>query len=173
MTIDDINAQDESAFVALLGGVFENSPWVARRAYAARPFAGVDALHAAMVAAVDHATADEKLALLRAHPELAGRAAVRGELTADSTQEQAGAGLAHCSPAEYEYLTELNRRYNDRFGFPFILAVKGYDRAGIIREFARRLESDRESEFAECLTQINRITRYRLATLITNSIRSL
>ncbi len=111
------------------------------------------------------ATDDEKLALLRAHPELAGKAAVRGELTADSTKEQSGAGLAHCTPEEFATITELNRRYNAKFGFPFILAVKGYDRAGILREFARRVEHDRATEFAECLAQIARITRFRLEML--------
>lgn len=105
--------------------------------------------------------------MLRAHPELAGRAAVRGELTPDSANEQSGAGLAQCSPAEFAHITELNRRYNDKFGFPFILAVKGYDRAGILREFARRVEGDRRAEIEECLAQIARIARFRLDTLVT------
>jgi 2-oxo-4-hydroxy-4-carboxy-5-ureidoimidazoline decarboxylase len=166
LSLSQINALDEEAFVAMLGGVFEHSPWLARRAWARRPYASADALHAAMVAVVADATDEEKLALLRAHPELAGRAAVRGELTADSTKEQSGAGLAQCSPAEFAYITQLNHRYNEKFGFPFILAVKGYDRAGIIREFARRVEGDRHSEIAECLTQIARITRYRLEALV-------
>ena len=166
MTLADINAMDRTAFVAALGGVFEHSPWVARRAFAARPFADVASLHVAMVDAMGRASDDEKLALLRAHPELAGKAAVRGELTADSTKEQSGAGLAHCAPEEFATITELNRRYNAKFGFPFILAVKGYDRAGIIREFARRVERDRATEFAECLAQVARITRFRLEALV-------
>jgi len=165
-TLTDINAMDEAAFVQALGGVFEHSPWVAQRAFARRPFASVDALHAAMVAVVDRAAEAEKLALLRAHPELAGKAAIRGELTADSTSEQSGAGLAQCSAEEYARLTDLNATYNARFGFPFILAVKGYDRAGIIDEFARRVTRDRAVEFAECLRQIGRITRMRLDVLI-------
>ncbi len=108
MKLADVNVMDEAAFVAALGGVFEHSPWVAQRAFGARPFADMAALHAAMVAAVDHATEAEQLALLRAHPELAGRAAVRGELTADSTKEQSGAGLAECSPEEFAQLSALN-----------------------------------------------------------------
>ena len=168
MTLADLNRMDAEAFVAILGGVFEHSPWVAQRAFGERPFANVGALHAAMVAAMTRAPESEQLALLRAHPELAGKAAVRGELTADSTKEQSGAGLSQCSPAEFAYLTELNRRYNEKFGFPFILAVKGYDRAGIIREFARRVEQDRPTEFGECLAQIARITRFRLDALVTN-----
>ncbi|MFO1314507.1 MAG: 2-oxo-4-hydroxy-4-carboxy-5-ureidoimidazoline decarboxylase [Burkholderiales bacterium] len=157
---------DEAEFIATLGGIFEHSPWVAQRAFAARPFADVAALHAAMVAAVDRASAAEQLALLRAHPELAGKAAVRGELTADSTREQSGAGLAHCTPEEFAAITALNRRYSDTFGFPFILAVMGYDRAGILREFARRVEHDPATEFAECLAQVAKIARFRLDALV-------
>ncbi|MBK9114256.1 MAG: 2-oxo-4-hydroxy-4-carboxy-5-ureidoimidazoline decarboxylase [Betaproteobacteria bacterium] len=157
---------DETAFVAALGGVFERSPWIAQRAFAARPFADVAALHAAMVAVVDAASAAEQLALLRAHPELAGRAAVRGELTADSTKEQSGAGLTQCSPEEFAQLSALNHRYHEKFGFPFILAVRGHDRAGILREFARRVEHDRAAEFVECLAQVAKIARFRLDALI-------
>jgi OHCU decarboxylase len=166
MNIADVNVMDEAAFVAALGGVFEHSPWVARRAFAARPFADVAALHAAMVAVVDAASAAEQLALLRAHPELAGRAAVRGELTADSTKEQSGAGLTQCSPEEFAQLSALNHRYHEKFGFPFILAVRGHDRAGILREFARRVEHDRAAEFVECLAQVAKIARFRLDALI-------
>ncbi len=166
MTLGDVNALDEAAFVRVLGGIFEHSPWVARRAYARRPFASVAALHAAMSDVVAQAPADAQLALLRAHPELAGKAAVRGELTPDSGSEQQGAGLTSCSPAEFAQLTELNRRYTEQFGFPFILAVKGFDRAGVIREFARRVERDRASELAEGLAQVARIARLRLDALI-------
>lgn len=166
MNLAAINALDEAAFVAILGGIFEHSPWVARRAFAARPFASVDALHAAMTGVVRRAGRDEQLALIRAHPELAGRAMVANALTADSTSEQSGAGLTRCSPAEYATLVELNARYNAKFGFPFILAVKGYDRAGVIAEFGRRVERDVPEEFAEALAQIARIARFRLHALI-------
>lgn len=165
MRIADLNTLDRAAFVATLGGIFEHSPWVAERAVDARPFASVDALHAAMLAAVRGAPAGLQLALLRAHPELAGKAAIRGELTAESTNEQSGAGLDRCSPDEFARLTALNDAYNAKFGFPFILAVKGYDRAGILREFARRVEHDRAAEFDEALAQIARITRFRLDSL--------
>ncbi|HTP99838.1 MAG TPA: 2-oxo-4-hydroxy-4-carboxy-5-ureidoimidazoline decarboxylase [Casimicrobiaceae bacterium] len=166
MTLGELNAMDEARFVDTLGGVFEHSPWVAQRAFVDRPFASVDALHASMVAAVDRAGETARLALLRAHPELAGRAAVRGELTADSTREQSGAGLDQCTPREFARLTELNARYNARFGFPFILAVKGYDRAGIIGEFERRARNDRATELKECLAQVARIAGYRLEALL-------
>jgi 2-oxo-4-hydroxy-4-carboxy-5-ureidoimidazoline decarboxylase len=167
MTLAEINACDRERFVAALGGVFEHSPWVADAAYAAQPFADVGALHAAMVAVVRDAGEAKQLALLRAHPELAGKAMVANELTADSTSEQSGAGLTRCSPQEFARLTALNERYRAKFGFPFILAVKGYDRAGILAEFARRVESDRETELAACLAQVERITRMRLDALVT------
>lgn len=167
MTLAGINALDEAEFVAALGAVFEHSPWIAQRVFAARPFASVDALHRAMMAEVERGSDAERLALIRAHPELAGRAAIRGELTVESAREQSGAGLAECSPDEYARLTDLNARYLARFRFPFVLAVKGYDRAGIIDEFARRLDNDRDSELAESIAQIARIARFRLEALVT------
>ena len=166
MTLAGINALDREAFVAALGHVAEDSPWVAEHAFAARPFADVAALQAAMVAAIETAPPDLQLALLRAHPELAGRAAIGGALTADSTAEQAGAGLASCSPVEYAKLQSLNAHYNARFGFPFILAVKGYDRAGVIAEFERRIGNSPEVERAEALRQVARIVGLRLAALV-------
>ena len=166
MNIADLNAMDRAAFVATLSGIFEHSPWVAEGACLARPVASVDALHAAMVAAVRNATAERQLALLRAHPELAGKAAIRGELTTDSASEQSGAGLNQCSLEEFARLTALNAAYNAKFGFPFILAVKGYDRAGILGEFARRVEHDRTTEFEIALAQVARIARFRLDALL-------
>ena len=157
---------DRSAFVAALGGIFEHSPWAAERSIGDRPFASIGALHAAMVAAVQRALASEQLTLLRAHPELAGKAAIGGELTVASTREQDGAGLGQCSPSEYARITELNKRYSAKFGFPFILAVKGRDRDGILREFARRVEHDRATEWAEALRQVALIARFRLEALI-------
>jgi 2-oxo-4-hydroxy-4-carboxy-5-ureidoimidazoline decarboxylase len=166
MTLAELNRTDRAPFVAALGNVFEHSPWVAEAAWSARPFARVADLHAAMVDAVERAGSARQLALIRAHPELAGKAAIRGELTASSTSEQSGAGLTACSPEEYARLTELNARYNAKFGFPFILAVKGYDRAGVIAEFARRVDNDVATERAEALRQIARIAAFRLQSLI-------
>ena len=167
MTPQELQALDRATFNSTLGGIFEHSSWVAQRAFDAGPFASVDALHAAMLRVVHAAPRGEQLALLRAHPELAGKAAVRGELTADSTKEQSGAGLDRCSPAEFAQITALNVRYNVTFGFPFIVAVKGLDRAAILREFARRADSPVAIEFAEALQQVARITRFRLDALIT------
>ena len=166
MTLAELNATDRDAFVGTLGGVFEHSPWVAEAAYAARPFASVDALHAAMVEVVERASPAQQLALVRAHPELAGKASIGRGLTAASNAEQAGAGLSACSPDEFAKLQALNARYNARFGFPFILAVKGYDRAGVIADFERRVERSVVEERAESLRQIARIARFRLQSLI-------
>jgi 2-oxo-4-hydroxy-4-carboxy-5-ureidoimidazoline decarboxylase len=166
MTLADVNRLDRAGFVAALGGIFEHAPWVAEAAYAARPFPSVDALHAAMVAAVEASGDERQLALLRGHPELTGRASARDALTADSAREQEGAGLTQCSPAEFARLAALNARYSAKFGFPFILAVKGYDRAGILRELARRVERDRAAESAESLAQVALIARFRLDALL-------
>ncbi|MGE4369801.1 MAG: 2-oxo-4-hydroxy-4-carboxy-5-ureidoimidazoline decarboxylase [Burkholderiaceae bacterium] len=166
ITLDELNAMPADDFITCLGGIFEHSPWVARQVLDRRPFPSVAALHEAMVDQVRRASARSRLELIRAHPELAGKAAIRGELTHESTREQAGAGLDQCSPQEYETLTALNRDYNQKFGFPFILAVRGYDRAGIIGQFRRRLALDPEQEQQECLEQIYRIALFRLNDLL-------
>ncbi|CAN0621683.1 2-oxo-4-hydroxy-4-carboxy-5-ureidoimidazoline decarboxylase [Burkholderia multivorans] len=165
-TLNQLNAMTPDAFAAALAGVFEHSPWIARAAAARRPFASVDALHAAMCEAVDAAGDVHQLALINAHPELAGRAAVRGELTAESTREQGGAGLDQCTQAEFDRLHALNRAYRDKFGFPFILAVRGYDRHGIIANFESRVDHSYAEEFRASLEQIYRIARFRLGDLI-------
>jgi 2-oxo-4-hydroxy-4-carboxy-5-ureidoimidazoline decarboxylase len=162
----DLNRMDRDAFVTTLGGIFEHSPWVAKRSFDDRPFASIGALHAAMVAAMMRALASEQLTLLNAHPELVGKAAIRGELTANSAREQASAGLDGYSASELDRINELNERYGEKFGFPFIIAVKGRDRQGILAEFARRVEQDRATEFAEALRQVAAIARFRLEALI-------
>jgi 2-oxo-4-hydroxy-4-carboxy-5-ureidoimidazoline decarboxylase len=166
MTLWELNRLSAPAFATALGHVFEHSPWVAERASKKRPFDSIDALHQTMVSALRAAPATSQIALLRAHPELAGKAALRGELTADSTLEQSGAGLSQCSAEELTRLTALNAAYKAKFGFPFILAVKGYDRAGILREFARRVEREPSAEFEEALEQVARISRFRLDALL-------
>ena len=166
MTLWELNRITPAAFATALGGIFERSPWVAERASTARPFGSIAALHAAMLDVVDNAPEEKRLALIRAHPELAGKAAIRGELTADSTMEQSGAGLSQCTAEELARLTALNAAYNAKFGFPFVLAVRGYDRAGILHEFERRIHGDRDTEFDEALQQIGKITRSRLDALL-------
>ncbi|WP_296222947.1 2-oxo-4-hydroxy-4-carboxy-5-ureidoimidazoline decarboxylase [Ralstonia sp. UBA689] len=165
-SIAQLNAMNAAQFVQALGGIYEHSPWVAEQAATQRPFASADALTTAMRHAVDAAGIDPQLKLVRAHPELAGKAAVRGELTVESTREQAGAGLDQCTPEEFARLQDLNNRYNEKFGFPFILAVRGYDRHGIIEAFAKRVDNDRDTELRASLEQIHRIAGFRLHDLI-------
>ncbi len=166
MSIDELNALDLVAFTARLGSIFEHSPWVAEDVWPLRPFAGIDDLHAAMCKSVVDAGEDAQLALLRAHPRLAGKAALRGELTADSTREQQGAGLDQCSPEEFARLHTLNAKYEQRFGFPFILAVRGHTRSSILDNLAARIDNARDEEFAEALHQVERIARFRLEALL-------
>lgn len=170
--LNELNRLSAEDFEALLGGVFEKSPWVARQVEPLRPFASVALLHAAMVQAIENAGIGAQLALIRAHPELAGKAAIAGELTAESTREQAGAGLSHCTPEQFAELHRLNAAYNQRFGHPFILAVRGFDRAGILGEFSRRVLAEPAAERQECLRQIYRIGQLRLADLVTESQKS-
>jgi 2-oxo-4-hydroxy-4-carboxy-5-ureidoimidazoline decarboxylase len=164
--IAEINAMDQAGFLRLFGGVFEHSSWVAERAWAARPFASLGALHAAMVAAVRAATRDEQLALLRAHPELAGKEAEAGTMTGDSVAEQKGAGLVNLGADEKRRIGRLNAQYRTKFGFPFIIAVREHTKAGIFSEFERRLADDAETELATCLAQVFAIARLRLERLI-------
>jgi 2-oxo-4-hydroxy-4-carboxy-5-ureidoimidazoline decarboxylase len=166
MTLAEANALPKAAFVAAFGGVFEHSPWVAERVAAWRPFASVAAMHAAMCAEVAAAGEDAQLALLRAHPELAGKAAIAGALTADSAREQDGAGLRQCTVAQLEALQRMNAQYRERFGFPFIVAVRGLDREAILARLNARLDHDRDTEFAEALRQVERIAGLRLAAMI-------
>lgn len=166
MKLEQLNRLSRDEFAACLGGIFEHSPWIPAAAWATRPYATVAGLHAAMCQVLAQADDEAKLALIRAHPELAGRAAVRGELTEASTREQRGAGLDQCSAAEYAELNRLNAAYNARFGFPFILAVRGHARASILANMAARLDHPRELEMATAIAQIERIAALRLDDLI-------
>jgi OHCU decarboxylase len=166
MMLAELNGLAPARFVAALAGVFEHSPWIAAGACDRRPFPSIDALHAAMIEIVESAPTDAQLALLRAHPELASKAAMRGELTAESNQEQADAGLTCCTAAEFARLCALNRAYDAKFGFPFIIAVKGLSRTEIISRCAERLERDPATEFATALSEVARIARFRLEALI-------
>lgn len=159
---------DRDAFLARFGGVYEHSPWIAAAAFDAGLGPATDSaegLAAAMEAVVDAAPKTAQLALLRAHPDLAGRLAVAGALTAHSAAEQAGAGLDSLSAAEYDRFHALNTAYVARFGFPFIIAVQGLDRHRILDAFERRSAQDRASEFAEALSQVHRIAYLRLCRL--------
>ena len=166
-----LNTCTNHEFIAALDGIYEHSPWIAERAALARPFASVAALKHGLQQVVRQSTPDQQLDLIRKHPELAGKAALAGELTKESTSEQATAGLNCCSADEYAQLHQLNRDYNAKFGFPFILAVKGPDGQGFTRQqiiatFARRLRASASAEMAECLRQIGRIAELRLNDLL-------
>jgi N-carbamoyl-L-amino-acid hydrolase len=169
-TLEHLNACNAAEFVETLGGIYEHSPWIPQRAAKQRPFANLTALKLALHATVAAASEDEQLSLIRAHPELAGKAAIAGTLTKESTGEQAKAGLSNCSSEEFATLQKLNADYNGKFGFPFILAVKGPDAKGLTRgqiigTFSRRLKNHPEAEVAENLRQVGRIAELRLNDL--------
>jgi 2-oxo-4-hydroxy-4-carboxy-5-ureidoimidazoline decarboxylase len=162
----ELNAMSAGAFRRTLGGVFERSPWIAGRALAARPFGSVEDLHAAMVAVVRRASSEERLALLRAHPDLAGRAARAGALGAASSAEQASAGLDRLTDEDYERFARLNVAYREKFGFPFIIAARQHDVRGILAAFEARLAGTPEAEMETALAQVFTITRLRLTSLV-------
>lgn len=163
---DPPSVLDRDGFLARYGAVYERSPWIAAAVWdGGRASDDAAELAAAMERVVEASDRETRLALLRAHPDLAGRLAVGGGLTDASSAEQAGAGLDCCSPAEFAEFTALNERYKSRFGFPFILAVRGYDRAGILEVFRRRIGNEPEDEFREALDQVHHIARLRLLAL--------
>jgi N-carbamoyl-L-amino-acid hydrolase len=167
LTIAQLNAAVPAAAVALLDGIYEHSPWIAQRALAARPFRSLAHLKHALVQALAASSADEQIGLIRAHPELAGKAMVSKTLTAESTNEQNKAGLTDCTPEEFAKIQQLNADYNAKFGFPFILAVRGPRGTGlakreIIETFARRLYNHPDFELGEALRNIHRIAEIRL-----------
>lgn len=160
---------DRASFVATYGHVFEHSPWIAEAAWDAGLPADADTaegLHRALCAALAPAPAERKLDLIQAHPDLAGKLAQAGRLTAESTSEQASAGLDRLTDTERATFTRLNDAYQARFGFPFIIAVKGLSKADILAAFERRLNNDRETELATALTQVERIALLRLRDLL-------
>lgn len=162
MTLDEVNAMPHGEFVAEFGDIAEHSPWVAERAAAARPFAGRREMIAAFAEAVQSSGEAARLRLLNAHPDLAGKAALAGDITADSRNEQAGAGLDTLTADEFARFTRLNDAYKDKFGFPFIFAVKGATKHDILDAFDERIGHDREREFATAIAQVCRILRFRL-----------
>jgi 2-oxo-4-hydroxy-4-carboxy-5-ureidoimidazoline decarboxylase len=162
MTMDQVNAMSQADFVEAVGWVFEHSPWVAERAWEVRPFTNLTALHEAMSQQVGFATRDEQLALLSAHPDLGTRA----RMSDASVGEQAGAGLDRLTPAEFERLHSANRAYKEKFGFPFLFAVKGSTKYDILEAIERRVSSTWDAEFETALQQVFRIAQFRLQDLI-------
>ncbi|OYV52646.1 MAG: OHCU decarboxylase [Rhodospirillales bacterium 20-60-12] len=164
-TLEQLNAMDRVRFTATLAALFEHSPWVVEQAFSAGPFASLAALHEACLAAMRAAPAAAQLALINAHPDLAGKAARIGELTADSAREQSGAGLDRLSAAEFARFHALNHAYREKFGFPFIICVRHHDRASIMDAFERRIGAARDTEIANALSEISEIARFRLLDL--------
>lgn len=154
---------DSHDFIAFYGGVYEHSPWVAEHvAVFAADIDDKDRLAELMADCVDNADTERQLKLIRAHPDLAGKLQVTGELTAESTEEQASAGLDQCSRVDYERFQALNDAYKEKFGFPFVMAVRGSNRAEILDAFGARLQNDYDTEFETALTEIHKIARLRI-----------
>jgi 2-oxo-4-hydroxy-4-carboxy-5-ureidoimidazoline decarboxylase len=170
-SLEQINALNQADFTAALGDIFEHSPWVAQAAAAKRPFSTLAALHEAMTDAVRAAPDDKKLALVKAHPDLAGRAARSGALTADSTDEQASVGLDALSEAEFARFHTLNDGYQAKFGIPFIICVRRHSKDSILHEFERRLAQDKGDAFETALGEIFRIAALRLDQRVTAPVR--
>jgi len=166
ISIEQLNTASEEEFTALFGGVYEHSEWVARQARKQRPFQNCGDLQQAMRRLVDEATENSKLELIRAHPDLAGKLARAGELTAESTREQAGLGLDRLDEAEYQQFTDLNERYRERFGFPFIICARAATRQGVLDAFSRRLGNSCAAEISAALEEIHRIAGFRLLDLV-------
>jgi 2-oxo-4-hydroxy-4-carboxy-5-ureidoimidazoline decarboxylase len=162
VTLAELNACSHPRFVETLGWIFEDSPWVAERAWPSRPFASIDDLHQAMTTAMEQATRDERLALLRAHPDLGARA----RMSDASVGEQQGAGLDRLMPEEFDRLQRLNREYWEKFGFPFLFAVKGSTTQDVLAALEHRLSAAPEEEFEEALRQVRRIALFRLRDLL-------
>ena len=161
-----INGMDRAAFVQKFGGIFEKSPWVAEQAWDRKPFANLDDMHAAMVGVVKSAPLPSQLALLQSHPDLAGREAQAGAMTASSVSEQASAGLNALSKAEVAQISDYNAAYKKKFGFPFIIAVRMHTKEGIFFDFSRRLQNDTQTEYANDLQNVYAITLLRLNTML-------
>jgi len=168
LTLAALNRMAAADFVAALGGIFEHSPWVPERSAAKRAFGSLDSLHGAMVATMWAASADEKLALLRAHPQLAGKEADAGTLTAHSTSEQDSVGLTRLTPDEKTKIVALNAAYLERHGFPFIIAVKLRTKRQIFEAFEARLRNARDIELMTALAEVGKIARIRLEALLPN-----
>ncbi len=166
LSIEEVNRMDGAVFATRFGGIFERSPWVAEGAWHARPFDDLDALHAAFVRTVRDAPEERRVTLIRAHPDLAGKAALAGGLTDESAREQASAGLDRLSPGEYERFHRLNAAYREKFDLPYVVCVRDNTKETIFAGAERRLANTREEEIMAALAEISRISRLRLEDLV-------
>jgi len=162
VALPKLNATTLDEFLSICGPVFELSPWVAGRTWPRRPFASLAALHRELVATVEKASRDEKIALIRAHPDLVGRLAANGGLNATSAREQAAAGLDSLKGEEVALFTAYNREYHDKFGFPFVICARENKKEAILRAFPQRLAQPREREIRTALAEIAKIAWLRL-----------
>ena len=169
--LEELNACTQGDFVAALANIFEYSPWVADGAFAARPFAGVNALFAAMKTAVEHGSDDLRLKLIKSHPDLANKTQRAAGLTAESTAEQNSVGLDRLSDAEYEAFERVNNAYRAQFGFPYIVCVRRHTKDSILADFERRLPNDVATETKASIAEICRIAALRLDQLVVSSDR--
>lgn len=161
-TLEDLNQKDQKGFVEAIGSIWEHSPWVSEQAWGSKPFSSVDELFNAMENEVETASMDKKLDLLNAHPDLGGKV----KMTDESVSEQKGAGLDQLSEEEHAEFLDLNKQYTDKFGFPFIIAVKGHDKDSIKAAMKERIQNDRETELNTALKEIYKIARFRLDDLV-------
>jgi len=161
-TLAELNAMDESRFIEICGPFFEHSPWIAQRAWGRKPFASLDELHRTLLDVVKRSTVDEKLGLIRAHPDLVGRLAREGRLTSESTQEQKSAGLDSLSSDEIEQFERFNGQYREKFGFPFVICARENRKEAILASFPVRLKNDRDAEIETALREIGKIAHLRL-----------
>jgi 2-oxo-4-hydroxy-4-carboxy-5-ureidoimidazoline decarboxylase len=170
-TLADLNACSKDEFVAALANIFEYSPWIAEQAASARPFAGVNALFAAMKAVVDRAPSELRLALIKGHPDLANKTQRAAGLTAESNDEQNSVGLDRLSDAEYDAFERVNNAYRSKFGFPYVVCVRRHTKDSILRDFERRLPNDANTETQASIAEICRIAALRLDQLVTSDDR--
>ncbi len=168
ISIDEVNRLDQADALALLGGLFEDSPWIVTRALAEGPFPSRGALYEALCESVDRLDREQKIALIRAHPDLVGRAALAGTLSKDSTAEQRAAGLSAdaLAPDEIARFQQANADYQDRFGFPFVICARENRKESILQGFTERLPHDRETEITTAIREIKRIAWHRLDDLV-------
>ena len=166
ITVADLNALGQTGFVAALGAVFEGLPWIVTQAWAERPFESLVHLHRALCAVMYGAPRQQQVALIQAHPDLVGRAALAGTLTTASTREQAAAGLDRLSPDEIATFTRLNAAYRERFGFPFVICARENKKDSILAGFAARLDHTRDQEIATALDEVAKIALLRLRDIV-------
>ena len=168
--LQEINAFDLERFVAALSLLFEGPPWIVAQAWHAQPFESLTHLHQALCAVMYHAPVEQQVALIQAHPDLVGQAALAGALTPESTDEQAAAGLDRLSPEEIATFTRLNQAYHDRFGFPFVMCARENKKENILAGFATRLQHSRSREIETALDEIAKICWYRLRDIVLSDV---